>query len=156
MAGTTAGREGGSTEAGSPRPECGRAGEPRNRRPGSGRTAGRGARSAKSRLVRQRGPAESERHTGSNTLSNCPQQQPPSQFHRNSRRFQKLFLSPSKQKKRGGGDRSSTVRKSANLIRETILTLIPVKYHHVNMPHVNVYSHMCPMLCDTVGSSAAA
>ena len=58
MAGRTGGKEGGSTEAGSQRPECGRAGEPRSRRPGSGRTAGRGAHSAKSRLVRLRGPAE--------------------------------------------------------------------------------------------------
>lgn len=55
------GREGESTEAGSPRPECGRAGEPRSRRPGSGRTAGRGAHSAKSRLVRLRGPAENDK-----------------------------------------------------------------------------------------------
>lgn len=55
------GREEESTEAGSPRPECGRAEEPRNRRPGSGRTAGRGAHSAKSRLVRPRGPAENEK-----------------------------------------------------------------------------------------------
>lgn len=70
MAGTTAGREVGSTEAGSPRPECGRVGEPRSRRPGSGRTAGRGARSAKSHLVRQRGPAEIEQRTDSNTLCN--------------------------------------------------------------------------------------
>lgn len=57
MAGTTGDKGAGSTEAGSPRPECGRAVEPRSRRPGSGRTAGRGVRSAKSRLVRRRGPA---------------------------------------------------------------------------------------------------
>lgn len=50
-----------SREAGSLRPECGRAGEPRSRRPGSGRTAGKGARSAKSRLVRLRGPAENQK-----------------------------------------------------------------------------------------------
>lgn len=56
MAGRTGDRGEGSTEAGSQRPECGRAGEPRSKRPGSGRTAGRGARSAKSRLVRLRGP----------------------------------------------------------------------------------------------------
>lgn len=61
MAGRTGGREEGSTEAGSQRLECGRAGEPRSRRPGSGRTAGRGAHSAKSRLVRLRGPAENEK-----------------------------------------------------------------------------------------------
>lgn len=60
MAGTTVDKEGGSTEAGSPRPECGKAGEPRSRRLGSRRTAGRGAHSAKSRLVRLRGPAENE------------------------------------------------------------------------------------------------
>lgn len=57
-AGRTGGREGGSTEAGSQRPECGRAGEPRSRRPGSGRRAGRGDHWAKSRLVRLRGPGE--------------------------------------------------------------------------------------------------
>lgn len=61
MAGRTGDRGEGSTEAGSLRPECGRAGEPRSRRPGSGRTAGRGAHSAKSRLVRLRGPAENEK-----------------------------------------------------------------------------------------------
>lgn len=58
MAGRTGDRGEGSTEAGSQRPECGRAGEQRSRRPGSVRTAGRGAHSAKSRLVRLRGPAE--------------------------------------------------------------------------------------------------
>lgn len=60
MAETTGDKVEGSTEVGSPRPECGKAGEPRSRRLGSGRTAGRGAHSAKSRLVRLRGPAENE------------------------------------------------------------------------------------------------
>lgn len=57
MAGKTGDTGEGSKEVGSQRPECDREGEPRNRRPGSGRTAGRGAHSAKSRLVHQRGPA---------------------------------------------------------------------------------------------------
>jgi len=58
MAGRTGGKGEGSTEAGSQRPECGRAGEPRSRRPGSGRRAARGGRSARSRLVRLRGPVD--------------------------------------------------------------------------------------------------
>lgn len=61
MEGRTGGKGEGSTEAGSQRPECGRAGELRSRRPGSGRRAGRGAHSAKSRLVRLRGPEENYR-----------------------------------------------------------------------------------------------
>lgn len=45
----TGGKGEGSTEAGSRRPECDRAGEPRSRRPGSGKKVGRVAHSAKSR-----------------------------------------------------------------------------------------------------------
>lgn len=57
MRAKTVGMEGGSMEAGSQRPECGRAVAPRNRLPGLGRRAGKDGRSARSQSGRQRGPA---------------------------------------------------------------------------------------------------
>lgn len=63
MAETIADKGEGNTGAGSPRPGCGRAEVPTSRRPGSGRTAGRGALPGKSRLVPPRGPEAKRRFT---------------------------------------------------------------------------------------------
>lgn len=52
----TGDKEEGSRAAGSPRPGCGRAGEPRSRTPGSARRAGRAVRSERSSTARPIGP----------------------------------------------------------------------------------------------------
>lgn len=70
MAETTADKGEGNTGAGSPRPECGRAEVPTSRRPGSGRTAGRGALPGKSRLVPLRGPEAKRRFTSGGSNQN--------------------------------------------------------------------------------------
>lgn len=150
MAGTTADREVGSTEAGSLRPGCGRAGEPMSRRPGSGRTAERGARSAKSHLVRQRGPAEIERHTGSNTLcNNCHN------YTGTLRDFKSCLCFRVNWQKMGTG-KQSAVRKSANFAQMAFFNLHIRKISWYKSRSCEYLFTYVPVLCDTVGSCAAA